>query len=221
MIAWSPEEVDVDLSNPIRSVIPSAHGAVLAVLAHADAPLSGRQIAKLARGQVQQPRANDVLRELTEAGIVACERHASVHLYRLNREHVAAEAIMMLANLRERLIQWMREAVLGWVIVPVAVWMFGSAARGVAGTRSDIDVLVVRPDPVDAENESWQEQLSNLSANVTAWSGNDCQILEFSRSELAELVASNERLVGELRSDALVITGALPLRLLGRFKVGQ
>lgn len=210
----------MELSNSISSVIPSAHGAILAVLAHADAPLSGRQIAKLAGGQVQQPRANDVLRELTEAGIVSCERHPSVHLYRLNRDHVVAEAIMMLANLRERLIQRMREAVLGWVIAPVAVWMFGSAARGDAGPHSDIDVLIVRHDAVDVDSESWQQQLSNLSSAVTAWSGNDCQILEFSRSELAELVASDERLVTELRSDALVIAGISPLRLLGRVNVG-
>lgn len=210
----------MELSNPISSVIPSAHGAILAVLAHADAPLSGRQIAKLAGGQVQQPRANDVLRELTAAGIVYCERHASVHLYRLNRDHVVAEAIMMLANLRERLIQRMREAVLSWVIAPVAVWMFGSAARGDAGPHSDIDVLIVRHDTVDLDSESWQQQLSNLSSAVTAWSGNDCQILEFSRSELAELVASDERLVTELRSDALVIAGISPLRLLGRVNVG-
>lgn len=220
MLGWGSEEVDVELSNPISSVIPSAHGAILAVLAHADAPLSGRQIAKLAGGQVQQPRANDVLRELTEAGIVSCERHASVHLYRLNRDHVVAEAIMMLANLRERLIQRMREAVLGWVIAPVAVWMFGSAARGDAGPHSDIDVLIVRHDAVDVDSESWQQQLSNLSSAVAAWSGNDCQILEFSRSELAELVASDERLVTELRSDALVIAGISPLRLLGRVSVG-
>lgn len=215
---WNPEEIDVNLSNPISSVIPSAYGPVLVVLANANAPLSGRQIAKLARGKVQQPRANDVLRELTEAGIVSCERHASVHLYRLNREHVAAEAIMMLANLRERLIQRMRAAVLGWVSVPVAVWIFGSAARGDAGTHSDIDVLVVRPDSVDVDRESWQQQLSDLSSAVTTWSGNDCQILEFSRSELAAMIASNERLVTELRSDALMIAGASPLRLLGQVK---
>lgn len=210
----------MELSNPISSVIPSAHGAVLAVLAHADAPLSGRQIAKLAHSQVQRSRANDVLRELTAAGIVSCERHASMYLYRLNHDHVVAEAIMMLANLRERLIQRMREAVHGWIIAPVAVWMFGSAARGDAGSHSDIDVLVVRRDAVDVDNESWQQQLSDLSSAVTAWSGNDCQILEFSRSELAGLVASGERLVAELRSDALVIAGTSPLRLLGRVKVG-
>lgn len=210
----------MELSNPISSVIPSAHGAVLAVLAHADAPLSGRQIAKLTHGQVQQSRANDVLRELTEAGILSCERHASVHLYRLNRDHVAAEAIMMLANLRERLIQRMRKAVLGWVIAPVAVWMFGSAARGDAGSHSDIDVLVVRRNAVDVDNESWQQQLSDLSSAAAAWSGKDCQILEFSRSELTGLIASDERLVAELRSDALVIAGISPLRLLGRVKVG-
>jgi len=214
------EEVDVKLSNPISSVIPSANGAILAVLARTDVPLSGRQIVKLTDGQVQRSRANDVLRELSEAGIVYCERHASVYLYRLNHDHVVAEAIVMLANLRERLIQRMQDAVLGWVIAPVAVWMFGSAARGDAGPHSDIDVLVVRRDAVDVDNESWQLQLSDLSSAVTVWSGNDCQILEFSRSELTGIVALGERLVAELRSDALMIAGASPLRLLGRVKVG-
>lgn len=58
------------------------------------------------------------------------------------------------------------------------------------------------------------------SPAVTVWSGNDCQILEFSRSELAQLVTSDKRLVSELRSDALVIAGVSPLRLLGRIKAG-
>lgn len=210
----------MDLSNPISSVIPSAHGVLLEVLAHANAPLSGRQIAKLTHGRVQQSRTNDVLRELAQAGVISCERHASVHLYRINREHVVAEAVIMLANLRERLIQRMREAVLGWLIAPLAVWMFGSAARGDARPHSDIDVLVARPDAVDVDNESWQQQLSDLSSAVTSWSGNDCQILEYSYSELAELVVKRARLMVELRSDALVIAGASPLRLLGRVKSG-
>jgi len=38
-------EVEVmDLSSPISSVIPSAQGAVLAVLARTDEPLSGRAV---------------------------------------------------------------------------------------------------------------------------------------------------------------------------------
>jgi hypothetical protein len=39
----------MDLTNPIQSVIPSAHGAVLNVLARTDEPLSGRRIAELTK----------------------------------------------------------------------------------------------------------------------------------------------------------------------------
>ena len=209
----------MDLSNPISSVIPSAHGVVLAVLAHADVQMSGRQITKLTNGRVQQSRTNDILGQLTQAGVVSCERHASVYLYRLNRDHVVAEAVMILATLRERLTQRMRETVLGGVLAPVAVLMFGSAARGDAGPHSDIDILVARPDAVDVDNESWQKQLSDLSLSVTSWSGNDCRILEYSRSELTGLVVSGARLVVELRSDSLVIAGDSPLHLFGRVKV--
>jgi predicted nucleotidyltransferase len=212
------EEEAVDLSHPINSIIPSVHGAVLDVLAHTDVPLSGRQTAELTAGRAKQPRVNQVLRELTETGIVSCERHASVHLYRLNRDHVAAEAIMLLINLREHLIQRMREAVKGWSVAPIAVWMFGSAARGEGGSHSDIDVLVVRPDSIETDDDTWLHQLSDLSAAATAWSGNDCQIVEFSRSELAELVAAGKRLVDELRADALTVFGFSPLRLLRRVK---
>jgi predicted nucleotidyltransferase len=195
------------------------HGPVLHVLARTDVPLSGRQTAELTAGRAQQPRVNQVLRELAEAGIVSCERHASVHLYRLNRDHVAAEAILLLVNLRQRLIARMQEAVKGWSAAPIAVWIFGSAARGEGGSSSDIDVLVVRPDAIGMDDATWLHQLSDLSAAVTAWSGNDCQIVEFAKSELAELVAAGERLVDELRVDALTVFGPSPLRLLRRAKV--
>ena len=39
----------MDLTDPMQSVIPSAHGAVLSVLARTDEPLSGRRVAELTR----------------------------------------------------------------------------------------------------------------------------------------------------------------------------
>ena len=42
----------MDLSSPMRSVIPSAHGAVLTVLARAGEPLSGRKVAELTNALV-------------------------------------------------------------------------------------------------------------------------------------------------------------------------
>ncbi|MHB1782268.1 MAG: hypothetical protein ACYCTE_06190 [Acidimicrobiales bacterium] len=42
---------------------------------------------------------------------------------------------------------------------------------------------------------------------MTTWSGNDCQILEYSKTELAELVAAGEPLVEEVRREAITLAG--------------
>ena len=76
----------MDLSSPISSVIPSAHGPVLAVLARTSEPLSGRRVAALTDGKVGQRRANEVLGALADAGIVLREHRPPAKLYRLNRD---------------------------------------------------------------------------------------------------------------------------------------
>ena len=74
----------MDLANPMQSVIPSAHGAVLGVLARTDEPLSGRRVAELTRPRFTQTRVNAVLQNLAHAGIVLRESHPPANLYRLN-----------------------------------------------------------------------------------------------------------------------------------------
>lgn len=209
----------MDLSHPIDSVIPSAHGAVLAVLARTDRPLSGRRTAELVGGRVAQSRVNTVLRLLTEAGLVLVEEQPPAKLYRLNRQHVAAEAIVALAGLRDELLNRMRAHLATWPVPPVAAWLFGSAARGDGSPSSDIDVVVVRPDRVDADRADWTSQLDSFSAEVTAWSGNECAVIEYSQTELSELASAGERLISEIRRDAIHLAGAR-LDHRGRVAVG-
>lgn len=197
----------MDLSNPISSVIPSAHGAVLTVLARTDRPLSGRRTAELVGSRAVQSRVNTILRSLTEAGVVLCEEHPPAKLYRLNRQHVAAEAIVALANLRDDLLARMRDHISAWPVPPVAAWLFGSAARGDGGPQSDIDVLVIRPDHVDVEQPDWADQLESLASAVTAWSGNGCAVIEYSDNEFNELVAAGQRLVADIRRDGIHLAG--------------
>jgi len=203
----------VDLSSPISSVIPSAQGAVLAVLARTHEPLSGRRVAALTDGRVGQRRVNDVLGELADAGIVRCERHPPAKLYVLNREHVAAEGIIALANQCEALLGRIRDELVGWQVPPVSACLFGSAARGSAQLDSDLDILLVT-DLHDARRESeWQHQVDRLTEQVQAWSGNACEVLELSRDDLAAAVARDDRLVRELRADAITL-GGRDIRLL-------
>ena len=197
----------VDLSDPMSSIIPSGHGAVLAVLARTERPLTGRKVAELSGGRVSQSRVSEVVRELTDAGIVLCDEHPPAKLYRLNRDHVAADAVIALAQQRERLIGRMRDGIGTWSPAPAAVWLFGSLARGEGGVRSDIDVLVVRPDTVSTDDPGWSAQIDEFTTQVLRWSGNQCSMLEYSAQEFSDLVERGERLVDELRRDGLHLAG--------------
>ncbi len=197
----------MDLGNPMSSVIPAVHGVVLEVLARSDRPLSGRQAAALVADLAGHRQVNVVLGQLTEAGLVLREHHPPAYLYRLNHDHVAAEAIIALSDLRGILLARMRNLANAWHPKSAALWLFGSAARGDGNPSSDVDVLVLRPDAQSAENPHWIAQSDHFSAQVRAWSGNNCEVLEYSEKEFAALVARGERLITELRRDAIRIAG--------------
>jgi tRNA nucleotidyltransferase (CCA-adding enzyme) len=79
-------------------------------------------------------------------------------LFALHRDHLAAPAAEMLANLRERLIEEIRGMVGEWPIGPLHVSLFGSTARGDGGTQSDIDLFVIRAGDVDEDEPLWRDQ---------------------------------------------------------------
>lgn len=204
----------VDLSNPIRSVIPVGQGEVLAVLARTEQALTGRRVAELTDGRLSQKGTNLVLRALVRAGIVLVESHPPANLYRLNRQHLAAGSIEELAWLRTRLIDSMREHLSGWAIPAWGAWLFGSAARGDGGETSDIDVLVVSPDePGDDADVDWHDQVDRFAAAVMAWTGNSCEVVEYRSDELVDLLIRDERLAHGLRADGIALTSRrLPAR---------
>lgn len=195
----------MDLSNPIRSVIPSAQGEVLAVLARTNRPLTGRGVAELTDGRLSQKGVNLALRTLATAGLALVEDHPPAKLYRLNRRHLAAESIVSLSELRSRLLEAMRGELGTWEPPAVGAWLFGSAARGDGGTGSDVDVVIVRSDDVSLEHAEWTVQVDALIDHVGAWSGNPCAVIEYSETEFCELMSSDERLAGDLRSDAIAL----------------
>jgi hypothetical protein len=199
----------LDLSNPIDSVIPSAHGAVLAVLARTELPLSGRQVAALTDGRVGQSRTNQVLRELTDAGLVLRTDHPPAKAYVLNRRHVAADAVLALASLRRELLDRMIDHIAGWEIPPVRVTLFGSFARGDGGPDSDIDVLVVRRSNVRDDDPQWTAAVHDFASSVLAWSGNACSILEYTNAELEDLMASRDPVVASIRADGIDLHGRM------------
>jgi predicted nucleotidyltransferase len=197
----------MDLSHPIESIIPSAHGPVLAVLASTEAPLTGRGVAALLDGRVSIRRVTDVLHELSEAGVVLRDQAGAAYQYRLNRDHLAAPSIVALARLRATLLDRIEHEAAGWSVPAVAVWLFGSVARGTADLSSDVDLLVLRPSPVPEDASDWTAQVSTLERHIQGWTGNEANVIEYGEDEFSSLVETHDRLVDGLRADAITIAG--------------
>ena len=213
----------MDLINPMQSVIPSANGAVLSVLARTDEPLSGHRVAELTRPRFAQTRVNAVLQKLAESGIVLRESRPPANLYRLNKDHVAAEGILALAGMWATLLSRIRAELANWSVPPEAAWLFGSAARREATADSDIDLLVVAPAGAMQSEETftvWQLQTDALAENIRAWTGNSCEVLEMDATELDAAVDRDDRLVRELREQAIVLADA-DARILRRRKLSR
>lgn len=199
----------MDVANPISCVVPSTHGAVLGVLAGTTEPLTGRGVAELTRPHISKSQVSLVLRDLTEQGLVTSTPAGRSKLFALNRDHVAAPVVVAATRLRQELWDRIVARASGWRYPPVGVVVFGSAARGDGDRRSDIDLLVVRPEVVD--DEQWQQDLADLSRAVLAWSGNPCEILDRSAGDLAEMASAGERLPTEIRRDGRFLLGSRSL----------
>ncbi|GAA1609248.1 hypothetical protein GCM10009789_74660 [Kribbella sancticallisti] len=207
-------------SEPISTAFPGLHGRVLSVLARTQRALTGRAVAGLLPTPASASGVQKVLDDLVRNGLVIAEPVGRAKLYTLNREHVATPAIEELAHLRERLLSRLQSEAESWEVPAAAVWLFGSAARGQGGPHSDIDILVVRPDEIADADPLWLAQLETLADHATRWSGNRCDIVEYSSSELKRLVRRGERLVTELRRDAVHIAGTSPHKTLNRKTAG-
>jgi predicted nucleotidyltransferase len=129
------------------------------------------------------------------------------NLYTLNRKHVAAPAVLELAHLRATLIDRISAEVRAWPTAATAVYVYGSLARGSGNSASDIDLLVVRPAHVRESNEKWSSQAIRLAEKVYEWSGNHCEILEYTAVELQRLAKRKDALILSLRRDAQLIAG--------------
>jgi predicted nucleotidyltransferase len=195
---------------PIRSPIDME---VVLVLRGTTRPLTGREVARLARAG-SQPAVNAALRRLAEEGVVRAEEAGNAYLYVLNREHVAAPALELLADVRTEFERRMRTEIAEWDIAPTHASIFGSAARGDGDVRSDIDIFVVRPAGVAEDDPGWREQLERLSDHVHAWTGNHAAISEVSAADVRRLRRERPPVVDELRRDAITLTGPTPTELL-------
>ena len=123
-----------------------------------------------------------VLKRLRTQGIVDALTIGRTTSYRLNHEHVAASAVVRLANLQSEFIKRVETALETWTEQPMYAAVFGSAARSEMTDNSDIDILVVRRS--DSPSSQWDAQLANLAGAVLRWTGNYCEVLDLSERQV-------------------------------------
>jgi hypothetical protein len=173
--------VDVDLSNPIGAVIPSLEGQVLRVLARTTAPLSGSRIAALTTNG-SNPGVRKALDRLVRQGTVHARRCGPSILYTANREHLTWSVIQQVVQTTDTLLDVLEHRItvlardhLGTHDAErTTMALYGSVARATATVDSDIDLVVVFPDDIDAHTS--EQFTDTVTASVERWTGNPCNI---------------------------------------------
>ena len=96
---------------------------------------------------------------LVELGVVERREVPPSALFRLVERHVASRALLTLARARATVFEELGRSAGELSPPPVSGIVFGSLARGEVRSTSDVDVVVVRPENVDDEDDGWHVEL--------------------------------------------------------------
>ncbi|BCI84535.1 hypothetical protein MTY66_61600 (plasmid) [Mycolicibacterium sp. TY66] len=203
----------MQLHKPFATVTPTLDGDVLMVLARVeDESFTISQINRILP-DVSGEGLRKVLNRLTAQGVVIHVQVGRTSTYRFNTEHLAAEPIRALARMVEVFLNLLEEYLNTWEESPVYAAVFGSAMTGKMRLDSDIDILLVRataPEPVDSKTFSdtlWEEQVADLARTVTAWTGNDARVVEYTENDLRTAATAGEPLLNEIARHGRTVAG--------------
>ena len=169
--------------NPLTAISPSLDMGVLYVLGRAEAAFTAPGIQKLLPEAGSLAGVRKALQRLTDQGIVLDEVVGRTHAYRLNREHLLADAILAMVAAKSVLLDRIRGEISSWEFVPASVVLFGSAARNDMRTDSDVDIFIALPDDVD--DDLADARIASLAARIASWTGNDARPLVYRTSEIS------------------------------------
>jgi hypothetical protein len=200
----------MQLNRPFATVTPTLDGDVLAVLATSDVTFTITQIQRIlttASGE----GIRKVLTRLTAQGVVLHDQVGRTNTYRLNTEHLAAEPIIALSRITATFLDRLERHLEGWGDALKYAAVFGSAATGRMTLDSDIDLLLVRAsDPQDRNNDApdtWDQRVTELGRLVTAWTGNDGRVVEYTQDEIRTAASAGEPLLNDVARGGLTVAG--------------
>jgi predicted nucleotidyltransferase len=174
----------VRLQHPFEVVTPTLDGDVLNVLAGADEWFATQTITSMVP-QRSQEGIRKTLKRLVSVGIVEELSAGRAFLFRLNREHLAAEPILQLASLKQLFFSRLTSVMTNWEYPPLFAAIFGSAARNQMTAESDVDLFLIQP--TDAPTSTWDTQVEALITQASKWIGSDVRPLLYTESEVARL----------------------------------
>lgn len=192
------------LNKPFATVTPTLDGDVLMVLASADVAFTIAQVQRVL-STASGEGIRKVLNRLVAQGVVFHDQVGRAHTYRLNTEHLAAEPIMALSQLGSTFLHRLEQHLVGWGSAVRYAAVFGSAATGRMGIDSDIDLFLVRASEV--ADDLWAQRVAELAGLVTAWTGNDCRVVEYTEDGFRAAAAAGEPLFRDVAKEGLTVAG--------------
>jgi hypothetical protein len=202
----------VDFHRSVEAVIPDAQGRLLGVLTRTSAELTLTSLADLSG--VSLAHVARIVPRLVELGLVERREVPPAVLVRLVPEHLAARALLALTDIRDALLQELRESARTLDLVPTNVTLFGSFARGDDDVASDIDVVVVRPDGITEDDPAWNDSMLRWETHARRISGNTVNRIEVSEDEIPPLLRSRRPLWQAIRREGKLLLGT-PLTEIG------
>lgn len=128
-------------------------------------------------------------------------------LFRLVPEHVATRALLELADSRNVVMTEMGRAASKIRPAPVSVIAFGSFARGDSEIDSDIDVIIVRPTGIDADNDRWTQTIERWRTSVSRVAGTTVELLDVDAETVPAKLSGGTQLWSDIRRDGQVVFG--------------
>lgn len=209
------------LYHPLDEILGSpALVRVVRILAGHGGGLGVSDIARRARLALPSTRA--ALRRLLEAEVVTGVGAGRSMVCTLRSEHPLAGALAALfvaeRQQADAVLDAIRAAAAGLRPAPLAVWLYGSVARGEDMPTSDVDIALVtaREEPsaqADALREAIAVALPAREHRVS--------VIAFAPADVRRLAADRAEIWGELLRDAAVLVGDDPAGVLEHVSAGE
>lgn len=175
------------------------------------------------RTGITDQSVRNTLATLARAGVLKTYGQGRAAAYQLDASHPVARMLVTLFRTEDQRIKTIYESIrkaaerLG--PRPLAVWMFGSAARHQDDLQSDVDLLLIVDGAslTDHLADAFRDELAGveeeqrLSISVVPLSGDD----------VMRLAREDDPFWRAVESDAVALDGPRPETLLSRLKAGQ